>query len=103
MHIPWTWKNYISTTFSSIDIYSPFFEYQRIDIEQIDFSFVPVEPKRDSISSLFPHDVDIQYLLLIQVAYNIPVDNSTPESSTGAAVAASELSLEELMAQMKSM
>ncbi|XP_048489360.1 ubiquitin-like modifier-activating enzyme 5 [Plutella xylostella] len=39
----------------------------------------------------------------IQVAYNIPVDNSTPESSTGGAVAASELSLEELMAQMKSM
>ncbi|XP_059049651.1 ubiquitin-like modifier-activating enzyme 5 [Achroia grisella] len=39
----------------------------------------------------------------IQVAYSIPVDNSTPESSTGGAVAASELSLEELMQQMKSM
>ncbi|GBP76898.1 Ubiquitin-like modifier-activating enzyme 5 [Eumeta japonica] len=39
----------------------------------------------------------------IQVAYSIPVDNSTPESSTGGAVAASELSLEDLMAQMKSM
>ncbi|CAH3969452.1 unnamed protein product [Pieris brassicae] len=39
----------------------------------------------------------------VQVAYSIPVDNSTPESSTGGAVAASELSLEELMQQMKSM
>ncbi|KAJ2940747.1 hypothetical protein O0L34_g14858 [Tuta absoluta] len=39
----------------------------------------------------------------VQLAYSIPVDNSTPESSTGGAVAASELSLEELMQQMKSM
>ncbi|CAG4989153.1 unnamed protein product [Colias eurytheme] len=39
----------------------------------------------------------------VQVAYSIPVDNSTPESSTGGAVAASELSLEDLMQQMKSM
>ncbi|CAH0724475.1 unnamed protein product, partial [Brenthis ino] len=39
----------------------------------------------------------------VQVAYSVPVDNSTPESSTGGAVAASELSLEELMQQMKSM
>ncbi|XP_045777924.1 ubiquitin-like modifier-activating enzyme 5 [Maniola jurtina] len=39
----------------------------------------------------------------VQVAYSIPVDSSTPESSTGGAVAASELSLEELMQQMKSM
>uniref|UniRef100_A0A1E1WP93 Uncharacterized protein n=2 Tax=Pectinophora gossypiella TaxID=13191 RepID=A0A1E1WP93_PECGO len=39
----------------------------------------------------------------VQIAYSIPVDNSTPESSTGGAVAASELSLEELMQQMKSM
>lgn len=38
-----------------------------------------------------------------QVAYSVPVDSSTPESSTGGAVAASELSLEELMQQMKSM
>ncbi|KAJ0182824.1 hypothetical protein K1T71_002193 [Dendrolimus kikuchii] len=33
----------------------------------------------------------------VQLAYTVPVDNSTPESSTGGAVAASELSLEELM------
>ncbi|XP_026492673.2 ubiquitin-like modifier-activating enzyme 5 [Vanessa tameamea] len=39
----------------------------------------------------------------VQVAYSIPVDNSTPETSSGGAVAASELSLEELMQQMKSM
>lgn len=38
----------------------------------------------------------------VQVAYSVPVDNSTPESSTGGAVAASELSLEDLMQQMKS-
>lgn len=43
------------------------------------------------------------FVLPIQVAYSVPVDNSTPESSTGGAVAASELSLEELMQQMKSM
>ncbi|KOB66005.1 Ubiquitin-like modifier-activating enzyme 5, partial [Operophtera brumata] len=35
------------------------------------------------------------------VAYSIPPADSTPESSTGGAVAASELSLEELMQQMK--
>ncbi|CAG9796839.1 unnamed protein product [Diatraea saccharalis] len=39
----------------------------------------------------------------VQLAYSVPVDNETPESSTGGAVAASELSLEELMKQMKSM
>ncbi|XP_023951516.2 ubiquitin-like modifier-activating enzyme 5 [Bicyclus anynana] len=39
----------------------------------------------------------------VQVAYSVPADSSTPESSTGGAVAASELSLEELMQQMKSM
>lgn len=47
--------------------------------------------------------VDSLTLYKFQVAYSIPVDNSTPESSTGGAVAASELSLEELMQQMKSM
>ncbi|XP_072947659.1 ubiquitin-like modifier-activating enzyme 5 [Epargyreus clarus] len=53
-----------------------------------------------------PQDDDSSNLNLVdgvQVAYSIPVDNSTPESSTGGAVAASELSLEELMQQMKSM
>ncbi|XP_052748883.1 ubiquitin-like modifier-activating enzyme 5 [Galleria mellonella] len=53
-----------------------------------------------------PDDDDASNLKLVdgvQVAYSIPVDNSTPESSTGGAVAASELSLEELMQQMKSM
>ncbi|KAL0851619.1 hypothetical protein ABMA28_007397 [Loxostege sticticalis] len=53
-----------------------------------------------------PVDDDVSNLKLVdgvQVAYSIPVDNSTPESSTGGAVAASELSLEELMQQMKSM
>ncbi|XP_026319777.1 ubiquitin-like modifier-activating enzyme 5 [Hyposmocoma kahamanoa] len=53
-----------------------------------------------------PEDDDTSNLKLVdgvQVAYSIPVDNSTPESSTGGAVAASELSLEELMQQMKSM
>ncbi|XP_060807390.1 ubiquitin-like modifier-activating enzyme 5 [Amyelois transitella] len=53
-----------------------------------------------------PEDDDASNLKLVdgvQVAYSIPVDNSTPESSTGGAVAASELSLEELMQQMKSM
>ncbi|XP_045446703.1 ubiquitin-like modifier-activating enzyme 5 [Melitaea cinxia] len=39
----------------------------------------------------------------VQMAYSIPVDNNTPETSSGGAVAASELSLEELMQQMKSM
>ncbi|RVE54516.1 hypothetical protein evm_001001 [Chilo suppressalis] len=39
----------------------------------------------------------------VQLAYTVPIDNETPESSTGGAVAASELSLEELMKQMKSM
>nr|XP_034834985.1 ubiquitin-like modifier-activating enzyme 5 [Maniola hyperantus] len=39
----------------------------------------------------------------VQMAYSIPADISTPESSTGGAVAASELSLEDLMQQMKSM
>ncbi|CAH2103024.1 unnamed protein product [Euphydryas editha] len=39
----------------------------------------------------------------VEVAYSIPVDNNTPETSSGGAVAASELSLEELMQQMKSM
>lgn len=38
----------------------------------------------------------------LQVAYLLPVDDCTPESSTGGATAATELSLEELMAQMKS-
>ncbi|XP_077300746.1 ubiquitin-like activating enzyme 5 [Arctopsyche grandis] len=38
----------------------------------------------------------------IQVAYLLPVDDCTPESSTGGATAATELSLEELIAQMKS-
>ncbi|XP_050680578.1 ubiquitin-like modifier-activating enzyme 5 [Leptidea sinapis] len=38
----------------------------------------------------------------VQVAYSVPVE-STPESSTGGAVAASELSLEDLMQQMKTM
>ncbi|CAH2256859.1 ubiquitin-like modifier-activating enzyme 5 [Pararge aegeria] len=46
---------------------------------------------------------DLKLVDGVQVAYSIPVDNSTPESSTGGAVAASELSLEELMQQMKSM
>ncbi|XP_026738109.1 ubiquitin-like modifier-activating enzyme 5 [Trichoplusia ni] len=53
-----------------------------------------------------PVDDDCSNLKLVdgvQVAYSVPVDNSTPESSTGGAVAASELSLEELMQQMKSM
>lgn len=53
-----------------------------------------------------PEDDDCSHLKLVdgvQVAYSVPVDNSTPESSTGGAVAASELSLEELMQQMKSM
>ncbi|KAM3960866.1 ubiquitin-like activating enzyme 5 [Aphomia sociella] len=53
-----------------------------------------------------PEDDDASDLNLVdgvEVAYSIPVDNSTPESSTGGAVAASELSLEELMQQMKSM
>ncbi|XP_063828877.1 ubiquitin-like modifier-activating enzyme 5 [Ostrinia nubilalis] len=52
-----------------------------------------------------PEDDDNNLNLVdgVQVAYSIPVDNSTPESSTGGAVAASELSLEELMQQMKSM
>ncbi|CAD0194496.1 unnamed protein product [Chrysodeixis includens] len=39
----------------------------------------------------------------VQVAYSVPHDSSTPDSSTGGAVAASELSLEDLMQQMKSM
>ncbi|KAL4713932.1 hypothetical protein ACJJTC_015586 [Scirpophaga incertulas] len=53
-----------------------------------------------------PEEEDTSNLNLVdgvQVAYSIPVDNGTPESSTGGAVAASELSLEELMKQMKSM
>lgn len=39
----------------------------------------------------------------VQVAYTLPADISTPESSTGTAIAASELSLEDLMQQMKNM
>ncbi|CAB3240093.1 unnamed protein product [Arctia plantaginis] len=53
-----------------------------------------------------PEEEDTSNLKLVdgvQVAYSVPVDSSTPESSTGGAVAASELSLEELMQQMKSM
>ncbi|NP_001138805.1 ubiquitin-like modifier-activating enzyme 5 [Bombyx mori] len=53
-----------------------------------------------------PADEDCPGLKLVdgvQVAYSIPVDSSTPESSTGGAVAASELSLEDLMQQMKTM
>ncbi|XP_030021100.2 ubiquitin-like modifier-activating enzyme 5 [Manduca sexta] len=53
-----------------------------------------------------PEDDDSANLKLVdgvQVAYSVPVDSSTPESSTGGAVAASELSLEDLMQQMKSM
>lgn len=37
----------------------------------------------------------------IQVAYLLPIDDCTPESSTGGATAATELSLDELMAKMK--
>lgn len=48
--------------------------------------------------------IDIKTVFVnVQVAYSIPAEHSTPESSTGGAVAASELSLEELMQQMKSM
>ncbi|CAG4950668.1 unnamed protein product [Parnassius apollo] len=52
-----------------------------------------------------PEEEDSSNLRLVdgvQVAYSVALDSST-ESSTGGAVAASELSLEDLMAQMKSM
>lgn len=35
------------------------------------------------------------------MAYNLPVDDGSPDTSTGGATAASELSLDELMAVMK--
>ncbi|XP_068627060.1 ubiquitin-like modifier-activating enzyme 5 [Battus philenor] len=53
-----------------------------------------------------PEEEDNSNLKLVegvQVAYSAAGDSSTPESSTGGAVAASELSLEDLMIQMKSM
>ncbi|CAK1601553.1 unnamed protein product [Parnassius mnemosyne] len=52
-----------------------------------------------------PEEEDSSNLRLaegVQVAYSVALDSST-ESSTGGAVAASELSLEDLMAQMKAM